>query len=126
MRVVRLAQFLLAMGIFTYYSLTTQIGAITWPDSRLHFLGNLLLFLSARAALMEVRSHWFILAFVLIYGTGMEFMQMLLPQRLFDVRDLAANWLGVGSGLLIALTIELLCRRITKSAADDSSDAIVE
>lgn len=105
-RLIRAGQFLVAMGIFTWLSLTTQLGPISTPDVFLHFLGNLLLFLSARVALIELKNLWFILLFVLLYGTCMEVLQLLLPQRYFDPRDLAANWLGVVAGFIISLLLE--------------------
>ena len=117
-RLVRVGQFLLALGIFTWLSLTTQVASIQTPDTWLHFVGNLLLFLSARVAFLELKSPWFILLFVLVYGTSMEILQLLLTSRYFDPVDLAANWLGVLAGFCFSLLVSWLAKNYINAISD--------
>lgn len=117
-RLVRITQFVAALAIFTWLSLTTQVSGIQTPDLWLHFIGNCLLFLSARVAFVEIKSPLFVLAFVLIYGTGMEAAQLLLPSRYFDAVDLAANWLGVLAGLCLSFLVGLATRTYINRKSD--------
>lgn len=109
-----LAQFVLALGLFTYYALSPEGMAGRYPDEVLHFVGNLLLFLSARLAFLRLGNIWFVVMFALFYGTCMEFAQHLMPRRYFDAGDLIANWLGVGGGLLLSLFLHGIFRFLKK------------
>ena len=83
----------------------------------LHFLGNFLLFLSARTAFLMIKSHWFVVAFALIYGSLMETAQYFLPSRYFDALDLLANWLGVLAGFILAVLIEFGYKKLRERTA---------
>lgn len=97
-------QFVVALAVFTYFTLSPNPSFnVSDTDKYWHFLGNLLLFLSARLAVLRLGNIWFVLGFVLLYGAAMELAQNLVPQRMFDMRDLMANALGVLAGLAIAL-----------------------
>ena len=116
-------QFLVALAIFTYFTLATDPTFSTANNDKVwHFVGNLLFFLSARLAVLRLGNIWFVLGFVLLYGAAMELAQNLVPQRMFDVRDLVANALGVTAGLVIALIIQWLWSRLqsTHSVDDDA------
>lgn len=97
-------QFVIALAVFTYFTLSPNPSFnVSDTDKYWHFLGNLLFFLSARLAVLRLGNIWFVLGFVLLYGAAMELAQNLVPQRMFDMRDLMANALGVLAGLAIAL-----------------------
>lgn len=104
-------QFAAAITIFTYFATATVHIPAGNTDSVLHFVGNFLLFMSARLAFLKFQGLWFVLAFALIYGTAMEVSQYFLPTRYFDPQDLLANWLGVFAGLSLALLIEFVVRK---------------
>lgn len=104
-------QFAAALTIFTYYATTPNATVGNSPDVLLHFLGNFLLFLSARIAFLRFKSIWFVLIFALIYGTAMEISQHFLPTRYFQPTDLIANWLGVLGGLVLSFIIEWLYKK---------------
>ena len=99
-------QFAAALTIFTYYATTPDATVGSSPDVVLHFLGNFLLFLSARIAFLRFKSIWFVLIFAFVYGTAMEMSQHFLPTRYFQPTDLIANWLGVLGGLLLSFAME--------------------
>lgn len=114
-------QFAAAITIFTYYATAPVHIPAGNTDAVLHFVGNFLLFSSARLAFLKFKGHWFVLAFALIYGSAMEASQYFLPRRYFDPQDLLANWLGVFAGLSLALLIEFAVRKwIAKRAVTDS------
>ncbi len=114
-------QFAAALTIFTYLTTTQQYLPAGNADVVLHFTGNFLLFLSARLAFLKFKSHWFVLAFALIYGSAMEASQHFLPTRYFDPQDLMANWAGVFTGLALAILIELGCKKLA-ARQNQSSD----
>lgn len=105
-------QFAAALTIFAYYATTPVHIPAGNTDVALHFIGNFLLFSSARLAFLKFKGHWFVLIFVLIYGTAMEASQYFLPTRYFDPQDLVANWLGVLAAFLVSLLIEFLIKTI--------------
>lgn len=104
-------QFAAALTIFSYFATTPNLVPTDSPDVVLHFLGNLLLFLSARIAFLRFKSVWFVVVFALIYGTAMELCQHFVPTRYFQPSDLVANWLGVFAGLLLTLLVEIIFNR---------------
>ena len=110
-------QFAVAITIFTYYTTTPIFIPAGNTDMVLHFLGNFLLFLSARTAFLMIKSHWFVVAFALIYGSLMETAQYFLPSRYFDALDLLANWLGVLAGFILAVLIEFGYKKLRERTA---------
>jgi VanZ family protein len=99
-------QFVVAIAVFTYFTLAPNPSfSVSNTDKYWHFFGNLLFFLSARLAVLRLGNIWFVLGFVLFYGAAMELAQNLVPQRMFDMRDLMANALGVLAGLIIAMLV---------------------
>lgn len=110
-------QFAVAITIFTYYTTTPIFIPAGNTDMALHFLGNFLLFLSARTAFLMIKSHWFVVAFALIYGSLMEMAQYFLPSRYFDALDLLANWLGVLAGFILAVLIEFGYKKLRERTA---------
>lgn len=115
-------QFAVAITIFTYYTTTPIFIPAGNTDSALHFLGNFLLFLSARVAFLKIKGHWFVVIFALIYGSLMEIAQYFLPSRYFDALDLLANWLGVLAGFALAIVIELAYKKLRQRAAEKQAD----
>jgi VanZ family protein len=105
-------QFAAALTIFSYFAITPNVIQGDTPDVALHFLGNFLLFCSARIAFMRVKSVWFVLVFALIYGTAMEIAQHFVPSRYFQPTDLIANWLGVLAGLVLALVLNIAYKKL--------------
>ena len=110
-------QFAVAITIFTYYTTKPIFIPAGNTDMALHFLGNFLLFLSARTAFLMIKSHWFVVAFALIYGSLMETAQYFLPSRYFDALDLLANWLGVLAGFILAVLIEFGYKKLRERTA---------
>ncbi len=105
-------QFAAAITIFTYFATTPVHLPPGNTDNFLHFIGNFLLFISARLAFLKFKGHWFVLLFALIYGTAMETVQNFLPTRYFDPQDLLANWCGVFAGLLLTLYLGVICKKV--------------
>ena len=107
-------QFAAAITIFTYYTTTPIFIPAGNTDMALHFIGNFLLFISARIASLKVKGHWFVLAFALVYGSLMETAQYFLPSRYFDALDLLANWLGVFAGFALTVIVQLSYKILAK------------
>lgn len=113
-------QFFLAIAIFTYFTLSPDPSFnVSNSDKYWHFVGNLLFFLSARLAVLRMGNIWFVLGFVLLYGAAMELAQNLVPQRMFDMRDLVANALGVLAGLVIAVLVQWVLNRYRLVPVED-------
>lgn len=112
--VVRTGQFVLALIIFAYAALTSspQMG-VEYSDSTLHFVGNFLLIMSAFVATYGRFKLWLLVAFLVPYSLLIELSQYFAPQRHVDIRDLAANFMGLGTGFAAAFVIQALWQRIT-------------
>lgn len=116
-------QFVVAIAIFTYFTLSPNPSfSVSDTDKYWHFFGNLLFFLSARLAVLRLGNIWFVLGFVLLYGAAMELAQNMVPQRMFDMRDLAANALGVMAGLLIAVLVQWVLVRFQLIPVEDDPE----
>jgi VanZ family protein len=65
----------------------------------LHFVGYAVLFISVKAAYGAQSGNLALLALLFAYSALIEVGQHFVPQRHFDVRDMAANLLGLMAGL---------------------------
>lgn len=88
---------------FSQHSLTSWL-----TYSRVEFLANIVMFIPIGIffVLLMGRKWWFAAIFA---GIGLtftiEFVQLFLPSRVPDVRDLISNTLGACAGVLVALVI---------------------
>ncbi len=112
------SQFFLAIAIFTYLALMPfpQLPAHT-TDKELHFIGNLLLMLSAYVATAGRFKVGLIILVLLPYSAAVEFSQYFTKTRQVDMHDLLANFLGLLSGFVIALIINWVWSKLSKDGS---------
>ncbi len=107
-RILRTAQFIIALAVFTLFALMPSRYVHEIPSSAptLHFLGNLLIFASAWVAWRH-RCRLLLLLIILIpYSILIELAQWLTPSRQVDPMDLIANFCGLFVGFLVAWGLE--------------------
>ncbi|MGO4104499.1 VanZ family protein [Leifsonia sp. YAF41] len=71
----------------------------------IEFAANIGLFVPLGALLLQLvgrRRWWLVLAVGFALSCGIEFVQLFLPTRVSDVRDILANTLGAGIGAALA------------------------
>jgi glycopeptide antibiotics resistance protein len=114
-RTLRVGQFVVAVCVFTYVALMPASMLQTQQaDVKLHFVGNLLLFLSAWLACYGRFNIWMLLALLVPYSILVELAQWLAPSRMVDDRDMMANILGLLTGLVIAFIADRTLIRLPK------------
>lgn len=109
-RFVRVAQFVVAVAIFTGLALMPQRHIQTLPasDGYLHFVGNFLLFCSAWVAWHKRTKIAILIVLLVVYSVAIELAQWLTPSRYVDKSDIVANILGLLTGYVFALVAERL------------------
>lgn len=112
---LRLLQFALAIAIFCYAALSPSPQLIgQHSDSSLHFVGNVLLFLSAWVAFWGRIALWKLLLILLPFSGAIEFAQHFSPGRQVDIKDLGVNVAGLTTGMLIAMLTHVFAKRILR------------
>ncbi len=116
---LRIIQFIIALCIFSFAALMPPQYAtsLNQPDWSLHFLGNLLLFMSASVACYGRLKIALLVVLLLPYSVLIELAQHYMPGRFVDARDMLFNFLGLLAGLVIASLLEQLWRRISRSSS---------
>jgi len=107
---LRQAQFILAVIIFATLVLIPnprELG-LSQDDFVLHFIGNVLLILSAWVACLGRYGPIVPLVFAIPYSVTLELSQFLTDSRTPQLMDLAANVSGLLTGFVIALALEAL------------------
>jgi VanZ family protein len=97
----------LLIGLVVYLSLTPHPPELlSFPDADKleHAVAYGSLALWFCQIYLSTRSRMIVLAALIGLGIGLEFVQGWTGYRTFDVRDMAANSVGVSLGLLMALT----------------------
>lgn len=112
------------------FSLLSRLDDSGWLSySRFEFIGNLLMFIPVGLffLLLLGRARWLQAGMLgVVLTLGIEFVQMFLPERVSDVRDLVANSAGALIGVIVALLVtakkaRMLRRaRLTASSPDRS------
>lgn len=115
-RLLSIIQFFVALGIFSYAALMPS-DSITPPkcDYCLHFVGNVLLILSAFVATYGRYKIILFLFGLIPYSVAMELSQHFTRTRQVDPTDLSANLFGLIAGYIVALTVEFVWRRLKAS-----------
>lgn len=105
----RIGQFIVAIVIFCYAALspTPQLLA-QHSDSYMHFLGNILLYISAWLALLNRVSVFKLALFLLPFSCMIELAQYFSPGRVVDVKDIGINIAGLTVGALLSLLFQYL------------------
>ena len=113
---IRLGQFALALAIFAFAALMPgkYVPNVT-TDKTMHLIGNMLLMLSACVALMGRMKLGLLLLMLIPYSLLIETSQWLTPGRQMDLKDVAANMLGLGIGYLLSHLIEHIWNRVNRS-----------
>lgn len=121
-RFVRVAQFIVAVAIFTGLALMPQryIQTVPTSDSYLHFVGNFLLFCSAWVAWHRRTKITILIVLLVVYSVAIELAQWLTPSRYVDKSDIAANMLGLLTGYVFALAAEKLWAGLLHQANGNS------
>lgn len=116
---LRIVQFIIALSIFSYAALmpAKYATSLNQPDWSLHFLGNLLLFMSASVACYGRLKIALLVVLLLPYSLLIELAQHYMPGRFVDTRDMLFNFLGLLAGLVIVSLLEQLWRRINRRPA---------
>lgn len=114
---VRVLQFFVAVGVFTYAALMPANHiSTTQPDHTLHFVGNALLFLSASVAAFGRLKLGLLVLLLIPYSLLIELSQWLTPSRHVDSADVLANMLGLTCGYIIAHAVEWLWSKLAQAA----------
>lgn len=114
-RPLRIFQFIVAIAIFCYAALTPNPQIVgQHSDTSLHFVGNVLLFMSAWVAFWGRLALWKLLVLLLPFSGAIEFAQYFSPGRQVDIKDFAVNVAGLCSGLTIATIIHILTKRVLR------------
>lgn len=117
-RIICKLQFVLALAIFTYMALTPAPQLATqYSDRTLHFIGNVLLFLSAYVATAGRFRLALLVIFLVPYSAAIELSQYFTLSRQVDWRDLIANFLGLFAGYSAALLTAIVWRNATAPIA---------
>lgn len=113
---LRIGQFLLALAVFAFVALVPgdYIKDISTTDKSMHFIGNVLLMLSACVALMGRMKLVVLLLLLTPYSLLIEAGQWLSPGRHVDIKDVGANMAGLIAGYLLAHLIELIWGRLNQ------------
>lgn len=85
------------------------------PDYVLHFVGNLLLFLSASLATYGRMNMGLLVIFLSCYSVLIELAQRFAPGRHVDAQDILANIAGLCVGLLLVHLIAWFWRWLNKT-----------
>ncbi|MBX2858989.1 MAG: VanZ family protein [Cellvibrionaceae bacterium] len=111
---IRQAQFVLAVVIFAVLVLIPNPSALglSQNDFFLHFIGNMLLILSAWVACIGRYGPIVPLIFAIPYSVALELSQFLTASRTPQLIDVLANVAGLLTGFIIALVIQ---KMLTKS-----------
>lgn len=114
---VRASQFVVALSIFTFAALMPPryVTVVQQPDYVLHFVGNLLLFLSASVATYGRMNLGLLIAFLTSYSILIEVAQRFAPGRHVALHDIFANLAGLAVGLVMVSLIAWFWRRLTKN-----------
>jgi len=78
-------------------------------DTTVHFTAFALLGFSIFLAGLPVRL-WIIIPLMLAYAVGIEMLQHFFPPRTVDMRDLAANLLGLAAGAIVYVAVRAMIR----------------
>ena len=110
------AQFFLALPIYFYFALKTSgpQGGVAIAPLVLHCGGNIVLTLSCFIALGKKLPYSVLVAGLFACAFLAELGQLWVPSRVFDIPDLAANFLGVAIGLFFVS----FSRSLSKKLAD--------
>ncbi len=92
-------------------------------DKVVHFMGYTVLALLPVAFLEFLGIAIALAASMIPMGIILEFVQRLVPGRSFEVGDMLANTLGVMTGILVALWLRTVLRRIFVPAQSRSDRA---
>ena len=113
-RPLRLLQFFVAIIIFCYAALTPSpqqlLGQHT--DTSMHFLGNLLLYLSAWLALWRRISIFKLFLCLIPFSAAVEVAQYFSPHRTVDHYDFLANLVGLATAALACAIFQWALRKV--------------
>lgn len=112
---VRLGQFAVALAVFTYAALVpAKYIATGYSDHLLHFVGNVLLFLSASIACYGRMKLRILIILLIPYSLMIELSQWLAPSRHLDTYDMLVNFAGLLTGFAVAFLCEWGWSRISE------------
>lgn len=120
---IRFGQFALALAIFACAALMPgeYVPGVA-SDKTMHFIGNLLLMLSACVALMGRMKLGLLLLMLIPYSLLIEASQWFTPGRQMDIKDVTANMLGLGVGYLLSHLIEHIWNRVNRLSEKESTE----
>ena len=114
-RWLRWVQFIVALVIFCYAALSPSPQLIgQHSDTSMHFVGNVLLCLSAWLALWGRLSIFKLILCLLPFSLCIELAQYFSPGRMVDFKDMMVNVTGLGVGALVAWAVEIGIKRILR------------
>ena len=113
-RTLCVAQFFVMLAIYIGLGVAKNPGAVVgdFNDLLMHFSGYVVAGISIGFAFGKRSAAWRFLV-LFLFSTGIECIQYTLPWRSFDLRDIAANTLGVLLGLLCWWVGYYLFKRFT-------------
>ncbi|TQM65354.1 VanZ like protein [Klugiella xanthotipulae] len=106
---------------------------LNWFDfPHLEFISNILMFVPGGMFLILLlgrRYWWFAVQVCVLATVGIETVQMFLPQRVPDLRDVIANTIGGMIGVTVAMIVTYPAARVRKASvvsAPQTADTVVE
>lgn len=75
-------------------------------DKEAHWLAYLVLSTLTSLSVVRVRTTMMAISLVLVFGALLEYLQHFIPGRNFELDDLAANYLGVISGVILGFMLK--------------------
>ncbi len=110
---VRILQFAVALIVFCYAALSPApqfVGNHT--DTSMHFVGNVLLFVSAWVALWGRLPIIKLAVCLLPFSCAIELAQYFSPGRMVDAKDMIVNITGLGVGAVVSTVFQRLLAKL--------------
>lgn len=97
-------------------------GALSLDDKATHFLAYTVLAVLPIASVERMMMGMILASAMAPLGIAIEFLQLLVPGRSFEVADMAADVVGICCGIAIAITLRFVQRAVQSTAAGANSD----
>lgn len=112
---LRIVQFITALIIFCYAALSPSPHLVgNHNDTSMHFVGNILLCLSAWVAVWGRVSITHLVLLLLPFSCAIELAQYFSPGRVVDAKDMLINIAGLMVGASIAQGLQMAFSRLLR------------
>ena len=102
------------LGLLAFVLVMALLPGRFVPDwahgKELHFLAYAVLAAVALAVIRRRRIAWLAVATTLVLSIGLEYVQLFIPGRTFELSDMVASVSGLAAGVLVGLILRRLRR----------------